>query len=426
MQDDVTGDGIELVSDGEGLAVIGDPSAVERFMAATGLAHDVAAGNAARALSVGSGVAQAASRASEGSGRWVKLTKESAEHVRNFGLTPTKTPGISHAMIGQPGRTRKWIQIERGPGSVMTNPATLANLGGIMSQMAMQQQLDAITDYLAKIDEKLDDLIRAQMNQVLARVDAVGLALGEAMKVREEVGQVSEVTWSKVQGQPTTILETQAFALRQMADLVARFERKHKVADLAKISKEVEDEIAKWLSILARCFQLHEAHALLELDRVMGASPDDLDRHRRGLQAARRGRVELFERATQQVLDRINEAATTANSKVLFNPGQSPAVVESRNCIVAEVDDFREVLGLESGAESSEARRWKDAASDQVGRARDTGAQGIDVAKRFGSQTRKRASSVRGRIGEGIAGRRQSLETDEPLEPGDGGQTDPG
>ena len=129
----------------------------------------------------------------------MKLTKESAQAVKKFGLTHTKTPGVSHAMVGQPGDIKQWIQIVKSPGSMVTNPAMLAGAAGIMAQIAMQQQMDEITDYLATIDEKLDDVLRAQTNQVLARLDGVDLAVREAMSVRDAVGRVSEVTWSKVQ-----------------------------------------------------------------------------------------------------------------------------------------------------------------------------------------------------------------------------------
>ncbi|HMT61983.1 MAG TPA: hypothetical protein PKA24_14055 [Microthrixaceae bacterium] len=415
MDQDGVGDCIELFSDGHGLAVIGDIADVERFMAAFELVpRDEDGRDLARALCWGSSAVDVAADVAEQSGRWLKMTKESAAKVKALGgLTPTKTPGISHAMLGRPGASKSWIQVVHAPGTALTSPAALSGLGAIMSQMAMQQQLDAINDYLQRIDEKLDDLIRAQMNQVLARVDAVGLAIAEAMVVREAVGCVSDVAWSKVQNQPTAILETEAFALRQLADLERRFDRKGSVADMVTVCEEVEGEIIKYLSVLARCVMLHDAHAILELDRVMDASPEDVDRHRLGLDVARRERSALFERATVQVLGRLNEAADTANKKVLFNPKQTPQVVGARNHVAVEVGEFHEVLGIETGAELAEARRWREAVAEQVDRARDAGSGGIEGAKRLGSEARQQASSVRGRISIGFAERRQRQESDD-------------
>lgn len=68
-----------------------------------------------------------------------------------------------------------------------------------MAQLAMQQARDEITDYLAAIDEKVDDALRAQKDAVLARMIGAGLVIDEAMTIRGHGGRESEVTWSKVQ-----------------------------------------------------------------------------------------------------------------------------------------------------------------------------------------------------------------------------------
>lgn len=318
----------------------------------------------------------------------------------------TKTKGVSHAMVGHPGDIKQWIQIVKAPGSIVTNPAMLAGAAGIMAQMAMQQQMDAIMDYLATIDQKLDDVLRSQTNQVLARLDGVDLAIREAMSVREAVGRVSEVTWSKVQNSAQTIHETQGYALRQLGDLADKLESTRKIGDLAETAKAAEAEVQKWLVVVARCFQLHDAVGVLELDRVLDASPDELDLHRLGLKSARRDRLELISGKTELLLGRMNAAVGVANSKVLFNPKQSPAVVRSSNLVAVEVHEFHELLGIESGHASSETRAWSEAAAERWDKARAAGGQGIDGVKRFGSEARGQAGSVKGKLSDRIADRK--------------------
>ena len=396
---------IELVSDGDGLAVIGNATDVERFLSAEGLvSRAVELPRKAPVFEAGSAVAQAGSVIAENSGRWVKLTEESAQTVKKYGLMKSKTPGVSHAMVGQPGKVKQWIQIDK-IGSMSANPAVLAGAAGIMSQVAMQQAMNEITDYLATIDQKLDDVLRAQTNQVLARVDGVGLAVQEANSVRGSVGRVSEVTWSKVQHSSTTILETQGYALRQLADLAEKLERKPKVDDLAKTSKEAEAEVQKWLAVLARCFQLHDAVAVLELDRVLDASPDELDRHRLGLKAAREDRLALILQTTEMLLERMSAAVQQANSKVLFNPIQSPAIVRSTNEVAISVNEFHGLLGIESGHQSSEARAWGDAAGEQWGKVRGTSAAGAKTVQRFGGRTLDQAGAATGKLSGKLSGR---------------------
>ena len=396
-------DELELISDGDGLAVIGNPTAVERFIASVGLSPNAGSPRLGAAFSTGASVAQTGYAIAANSGRWVKLTETSAHAVKDFGLTPTKTPGVSHAMVGQRGDIKQWIQIVKSPGSMVSNPAVLAGAAGIMAQFAMQQQMNEITDYLATIDQKLDAVLRSQTNQVLARLDGVALAAREAMNVRDAVGRVSEVTWSKVQNSAQTIHETQAYALRQLGDLADKIEEKNKIGDLAETAKEAEAEVQKWLVVLARCFGLHDAVAVLELDRVLDASPDELDRHRLGLNSARRDQLQLISERTDRLLGRMDAAVGRANSKVLFNPKQSPAVVKSSNHVAAEVNEFHELLGIESGREPSEARRWREAAAERWDSARATGASSVETVKNFGGETRDQARSMKDKLSNWIA-----------------------
>lgn len=411
---------IELICDGEGLAVIGEPAEVERFLESEGLPSrdlglarvDGLVRHAARMLQTGSEVAAE-------SGRWVKLTEDSAASVKKFGLMDTKTPGVSHAMVGQPGEIKEWIQIVTSPGAMASNPAVLSGAAGVMTQLAMQQAMDEITDYLARIDEKLDDVLRAQTNQVLARVDGVQLAVNEAMSVRDAVGRVSEVTWSKVQHTSGTILETQGYAMRQLEDLAEKLEKKSKVGELADTLEDAEADVRKWLSVLGRCFRLHDAIAVLELDRVLDAAPEELDRHRLGLQTARRDRIRLIGETTALLLERMNVAAKRANSKVLFNPKATPTVVRSSNAVAMELHEFNVLLGLESEAEAAEARRWAEAANEQWDKALEAGSGGLDAVKGFGVETGGRARKLTGRLSSEIGDRARRRRGGESGDPGD-------
>ncbi|WP_327430488.1 hypothetical protein [Streptomyces sp. NBC_01236] len=405
---------IQLISDGDGLAVIGNATDVERFLVSEGLSSkDLGLQRLKSVFGTGAAAAQAGSDIAANSGRWMKLTKESAQRVKKFGLMDSKTPGVSHAMVGKPGSIKSWLQIENPVGSFLANPALLAGAAGIMAQLAMQQTMDEITDYLATIDEKVDDVLRAQKDAVSARMIGVDLVIEETMTIREQVGRVSEVTWSKMQAAPTTIAETQAYALRQLDALAEKMERKTKIGDLATTAKEAESTVREWLAVLARCFQLQDAVAVLELDRVLDASPEELDGHRLGLRAARQHRLELISRSTERLVARMNAAADSANAKVLLNPIKSPAVVQSSNHVATAVHDFHGRLGIESGRQSSEARRWADAAAETRDMALETGAKGVGAAISLGNETLDRASSVTGKLSSGIAERARRLLGDE-------------
>ncbi len=252
----------------------------------------------------------------------------------------------------------------------------LAGAAGIMAQLAMQQTMDEITDYLATIDEKVDDVLRAQKDAVLARHDR--------SRPRDQGGhERPRARWAgsprsrgrRCRARRRRSRETQAYALRQLDELAEKIERKTKIGDLAKTAKEAEAKVQEWLAVLARCFQLQDAIAVLELDRVLDASPDELDRHRLGLRAARQNRLELISRSTERLLARMDAAAGTANSKVLLHPTAVPGRGASRATMSrSTVVEFHGLLGIECGRESSEARRWVDAAAEAEDKVRETGA----------------------------------------------------
>lgn len=390
---------IQLISDGEGLAVIGSPDIVERFLTTEGLpSKDLGLQRATPTLGAAAGVAQAGAQIAANSGRWVKLTKESAHLAQKYGLMQHKATGLDMGVVhatGQAQGIKAILKFEPGSlGRFAANPAMLAGAAGIMAQIAMQQTMEQITDYLATIDRKVDDVLRAQKDAVLADMIGVDLVIEDALTSREHVGRVSEVTWSKVQATALTVARTQAYALRQLDALAEKVERSTQVGELAGIAKEAQTAVREWLAVLARCFQLQDGIAVLELDRVLDASPEELDQHRRGLQAARQNRRELIARSTVQVMARLQTAADTANAKVLLHPIASPSVVQSSNHVAVSVVEFQSRLGIAHDQQALEARQWRHAAVQARDDALKAGAEGVDAARRLGVETFDRATEA--------------------------------
>ncbi|WP_228507613.1 hypothetical protein [Herbiconiux sp. VKM Ac-1786] len=389
---------VELVSDGDGLVAIGSPSDVERFFLSAGLetvpSRPVDLHRLWSLSGTGAAVVQVGADIAANSGRWVKLTAESAEAVKKFGLMPTKTPGVSHAMIGDAGDIKQWLQIAQAPTLLLSGPFALTALSTMMQQRAMQEQMDEIVEYLQEINEKVDDILRGQRDAVLADMIGVDLIIEEALTVRDQVGRVSEITWSKVQASGMTLARTQAYALRQLDAIAEKLEKKADLGDIAKATKDAEPKVQEWIAVLARTVQLQDGVFILELDRVLDSAPSDLESHRVGLAKARRNRVELIARSTARLLTQMNETVHRANSAVLLNPFDAPAAVKSSNQLATGVHDFRQRLGIESGHESKVAKRWGQAVGDVRDKAVSTASGGVTAAGRFGAETFDRASGV--------------------------------
>ncbi len=400
-------DEIQLISDGDGLAVIGEQAAVDRFLASEGLlaTRNFDLPTLRGVMSTGAAAGEAGSGIAANSGRWVKLTKESAALVKKHGLRESRSGLKTGVVRGSKGQVKTFVQFVKGPGTVLTNPAVLAGAAGVMAQVALRQAMDEITAYLATIDEKVDDVLRAQKDAVLARMIGLGMVIEESLVIREHGGRVNQVTWSKVQAAPATIAETQAYALRQLDALADKLESKRKLSDLAEAAVKAEENTQEWLAVLARCWQLQDAIAVLELDRVLDAAPDDLDGHRRGLKAARQERLELLSRTTERLTGRLDAAAARANTKVLMHPAKSRDVVFASNHIGTAVGEFHGRLGISSGRQSVEARSWGEAAAQAGTKALETSGDGVDAVWRLGKGTVRTAKSAGGEVSRRVSKR---------------------
>ena len=402
------GNEVQLFQDGEGLAVVGDETAVGQFLAALEQpGREVTAKRLAPIIRTVGNAGEAAGPALQTLvdaqttvGQWVKLTPESAAKLSGAGLMKGSTLSSNRAVVvGAKGQTEHILEIVKGsgnlgPAALLASPAALPVVAGLMAQLAMEQALDEITDYLAAINEKVDDIIRAQKDAVLARVIGVGQVLDEAMLIRQSVGRVSEITWSKVQTSSQIIAETQSYALRQLDAIADKLESKTSIPDLAKAAKQSETQVQEWLAVLARCFQLNEAMAVLELDRVLDAAPDELEQHRQGLLEARRQRRARIVKSTEHLITRMDDAAARANKKVLLNPVASPQVVKSDQKVVGTVSQFHNLLGITPNYQATSAKRWAEAVAEVKDGAIKTGAQGIKKAQKLGTDSIEQAKKA--------------------------------
>ncbi len=239
-----TGDELQLVSDGDGLVVIGNLAVVERFLVSQGL--DRASSRTWAPPRSGAHHAGRDNPGRHGNGRLLWTLDPTHRGVRGSCIAVrcmlTKTPGSATR-----GDRRPWIDPFPDPDPRQdlgrSSPIRLfEGTAGIMAQAAMWQIMEDITDYLAVIDEKVDDILRAQKDGVLADMIGVDFVIEEAMTIRDQVGRVGEVTWSKVQGTSLTIARTQAYAVRQLDALVGEARAQRRRGELGQACTRSQDQ----------------------------------------------------------------------------------------------------------------------------------------------------------------------------------------
>ncbi|MGY4856872.1 hypothetical protein [Cryobacterium sp. AP23] len=361
-------DEIELVGDGEGVLVAGDRSTVERFLAHAGLlmkAQAVDLGELSNILNAGADVLKTASGVVEQSVLYLKLTPESAKRLKDAGgLMKTKTNGISHAMLGETGKNSlKWLQVQDGPAALLTNPAVLAGVGGLLSQVAQQAEAQELKTLLIRIDEKLNDVRRAQRDAVLARMKSAAAEIDEAMTIRQHGGD-PKTLWDKVSGVSGTILNVQDEALLALGALAEKVDGKSKTGALKKVTQEIESEVTVQLAVLARCFELQDKFRVVELDHVLATAPENIEGHRLGLAVARDKRRTSVLEKTSRLMAQMDAAGGIANENIILHARAARSVIDSLNSTAATVDDFHIPLGIESTRDVLSATPWREAFSD--------------------------------------------------------------
>ncbi len=380
-------DYIEVVSDGEGVVVAGEQAAIERFLCQAGLlpqAIKFDLGKIGGALRKGSDVMEMLSGVVEQQALYLKLTPESAQRLKDAGgLMSTKTKGISHAMLGETGKkSLKWLQVEDGPASLILNPAVLSGIGGLMSQFAQQTEAQEFKALLVKIDEKLNDVRRAQRDDVLASLKSTAAAIEEASIIRQNGGD-PETLWDKVSGVSEKILNVQDRAVLELLALAEKADARPSLRQLKASTHDLEGEVAVWLAVLARCFELQDEFGVLELEHVLSTAPGNLDGHRLGLQRAREARRGAVLGVTAKLTKQMDAAGCIANENIVLHALAARSVVDSLNSTAEAIDDFHTPFGITTSREAVSTTPWREAIRDgkQLKTAgKEVGKKGITVA----------------------------------------------
>ena len=98
MEENETRQDITVVNDGQGLLFLGDPQAIKRWLDEQGLTSKQFT---TKAIKTAGDALGSLGEAKQQSGRWVKLTKESAELVKKYGKPGTIQKGVAQNAKGR-------------------------------------------------------------------------------------------------------------------------------------------------------------------------------------------------------------------------------------------------------------------------------------------------------------------------------------
>lgn len=359
MEENETRQDITVVNDGQGLLFLGDPQAIKRWLDEQGLTSKQFT---TKAIKTAGDALGSLGEAKQQSGRWVKLTKESAELVKKYGKPGTIQKGVAQ---NAKGRAVKWLEFYN-PSQLFT-PAMAAGVGGMMTQMALEQAIQEITDYLAAIDEKVDDLLQDQKDTTIASLMGAALEVDEAAAVRDATGTLSDTAWSKVSPCAQTTSRALAYALTKLKGLSDKAERAKSIEDVGHAVEKLPDETRAWLDVIARSIQTRDRLSVIELERAYAELPEVLEQHRAAIVEARKHRLTNVQNGIGASRQSLEGTAQRLRDQKLFHPRIVNRSLEIIDAAVKDIDGFAEQLNIEISQKTIErARAWNELAGEAI------------------------------------------------------------
>lgn len=393
---------LAIIESDDGVLLLGDEKQILAFERQAGLPRKRAS---SRVLAQAGAAFGTVGELQGQSGRWLKLTQESAEHLSKFGGSLSKNDRLLTGVVrGDAGRIAKHLKFEN---LGLLTPAAPAAAAAMMTQLAVESALADIQEYLAVIDAKLDQLLQQRKTEKIGRLGGISAEIDEAYAIFESTGTVSSVTWSKVQGNSTDLKSLQFEAVESLRSIASRVSEVAGNTDKsADLLEDVGEDVEFWLGVLARTVALQDRQYILELAHIAAVEPDHLEPHRAAIITARAARLERVRGEVESVSSSVDEAAQLSNRARVANPFNARHVVERANRVQETVAAFAKHADFELVAiEQLQPKPWRRAAKALVGEtAEQVGSFGEDVGQRarsLGVGIHDRG----GRIVRGLSGR---------------------
>lgn len=358
-------DEVELVRDGENLLIVGSSrGVVEGFLRSSGLLDrpkEITSQQLASMLRSAAEITHTLADTVAESALWVKLTEESAEAIKEFGLTETEVPGVAYAMAGRPGDIKQWLKISTSAGAKLANPGLLSGVAGGLAQAASQAEAEQLRELLVSLDAKIDKVLRGQRDAIIGPLNGVERHLRSAQTFLRVQGEIDAQEWDKIAAAPQRIREIQSTAVEKLRGIAADMEQHKRVGDLSSHLPELSNQVELWVGAIARCFTALDDFAALELEHTSAIAPDRLDAKRRAIQEDRLEAIKELSAGVSELMSEMTASADRAKANRLLHRTKSPQVVAMIDSSRGPIKKLYDALGLEINWDRGTAAQWGEA-----------------------------------------------------------------
>lgn len=409
-------DEVEIFGDENAIVAFGQGKSLTQFLKDFGIlerATSLSKNQLNVFVGKAAGAVQTASEAIANSGMYIKLTPEDAKRLKESGLLKSKNlpKGQSYVMFGEPGKVSSWVKADVGPGTLLTNPAVVSGVAGLMAQQALQSQLQQFHERFDSVENKLDVMIQGRKTDQLAQLAAMVEVVQDA-KIKSEAnsGLVNQTLWSTIDSERKAIAVARHTAIGELEALADKAEQFLSDKDIKKLSKEgpnLVEKVALNLAVLGKCLELDYEVGILELATVDYSVPQEANNHRSGIeQVLEKNRRETIFKASKAV-ERIEATSAIAYSQLILHYRESTRAIDALNGVNNNLSQFKsafdefaegeELVALPWNKAIQDPKQWAAAVKDKkviVAGASALIAGGAVIVKKYGPQVVKIVRSI--------------------------------
>lgn len=325
------------------------------------------------------------------SGRWLKLDAESAAYLKRMGIKPgdiragvIRVKDAPRGAATNGGSLLKHLSFDKAG---LLTPAAPMVAASMMQQAAVEKQMEQMQDYLERIDEKLDTVLRFQQDTLAGELDGVAETLAEAALVLESITEVTDTQWATVQHLNADLAKLQGRVLRHLTAVAERMAASKTSPGKVKETFQKTNADARFLlHELARTVQLQNQMYVLQLNRVTAVEGEAATDYAAAVARARDKRAARLLETLSGIAQKAHELGSFSTFRKAID-WNSPRAVDEVNRFFGQLRDFSEAANLTvDGAEDLEEVRHLDAARELTASGMTTAREAADATQHLATE----------------------------------------
>ncbi|MFC0248419.1 hypothetical protein ACFFIO_07885 [Citricoccus parietis] len=274
------------------------------------------------------------------SGRWVKLTEDSAARLRQLAATNKPKDGVLSGVVrGKHGRIDQHVRFSM-PNRGMVNPLVLSNVATLAASFAAQAAAEELQDTLRGIEEKIDALAEDRRTELVGATRGVTQVVAEAFTLYQRTGELGSASWDKVQSLQPDVLSTWHRGLERIRSEASRA-AEARLTDRDDILDTLANQLLPlWLPVLGQCLVTLSRFRVLEQARVESVEPHLAEQHRALVVERNHQLLDELQTILGEVLTHAATAIDVPDRLRVAHPVQVSRLHAAANNVQTQIRDF--------------------------------------------------------------------------------------